>query len=131
MKIKKLTNGKYAVRLRIKVDGEWKEKRLTDTSETNLMYKASKLLKQVQHDSSSLKEWNFKDFYTLFMKTFKDGKSSQSTINLYDLAYNQFVDYFDEKIKLNSIDAVQYQQFINHLSVDYAISTVDTRHRKI
>ncbi|EPR7591428.1 tyrosine-type recombinase/integrase, partial [Listeria monocytogenes] len=70
----------------------------------------------------SLKEWKFKEFYELFMKTFKDGKSSQSTINLYDLAYNQFVDYFDEKIKLNSIDAVQYQQFINHLSVDYAIS---------
>lgn len=131
MKIKKLKNGKYAVRLRIKVDGEWKEKRLTDTSETNLMYKASKLLKQAEHDSSSLKEWKFKEFYELFMKTFKDGKSSQSTINLYDLAYNQFVDYFDEKIKLNSIDAVQYQQFINHLSVDYAISTVDTRHRKI
>ncbi|HAB8277115.1 TPA: site-specific integrase, partial [Listeria monocytogenes] len=53
MKIKKLKNGKYAVRLRIKVDGEWKEKRLTDTSETNLMYKASKLLKQAEHDSSS------------------------------------------------------------------------------
>ncbi|EAD5640604.1 site-specific integrase, partial [Listeria monocytogenes] len=29
MKIKKLANGKYCVRLRIKVDGEWKEKRLT------------------------------------------------------------------------------------------------------
>ncbi|WP_232163952.1 phage integrase SAM-like domain-containing protein [Listeria monocytogenes] len=131
MKIKKLKNGKYAVRLRIKVDGEWKEKRLTDTSETNLMYKASKLLKQAEHDSSSLKEWKFKEFYELFMKTFKEGKSSQSTINLYDLAYNQFVDYFGEKRKLNSIDAVEYQQFINHLAVDYAISTVDTRHRKI
>ncbi|EPR7591427.1 tyrosine-type recombinase/integrase, partial [Listeria monocytogenes] len=70
----------------------------------------------------SLKEWNFKEFYSLFMKTFKENKSSQSTINLYDLAYNQFVNYFDEKIKLNSIDAVKYQQFINHLALDYAVA---------
>ncbi|WP_228479004.1 tyrosine-type recombinase/integrase [Listeria seeligeri] len=131
MKIKKLKNGKYTVRLRIKIDGEWKEKRLTDESETNLMYKASRLLKQAEHDSSSLKEWKFKEFYELFIKTFKEGKSSPATIDLYELAYNQFISYFDEKIKLNSIDAVQYQQFINHLAVDYAIATVDTRHRKI
>ncbi|AQY50136.1 hypothetical protein [Paenilisteria weihenstephanensis] len=46
MKITKKTNGDYTIRLRIKVNGEWKEKRLTDSDKDNLIYRASKLKKK-------------------------------------------------------------------------------------
>ncbi|AQY50135.1 hypothetical protein UE46_03190 [Listeria weihenstephanensis] len=64
------------------------------------------------------------------MSTYKDNKVSRSTEILYELAYEQFIDFFGD-ILLDSIDAVKYQRFINYLGEDYALATVDTRHREI
>lgn len=130
MKIKQNKNGTYSARLRIKVDGKWKEKRLTDNSKNNLMYRASKIMKKMESEDYSTKKWKIKEFYELFISTFKEGKSSQATLDLYRLAYDQLFEYFGD-VPLNSIDAVKYQQFINYLGETYARSTVDTRHRKI
>lgn len=130
MKIKQNKNGTYSARLRIKVDGKWKEKRLTDNSKNNLMYRASKIMKQVESEDYSIKKWRIEEFYELFISTFKEGKTSQSTLDLYRLAYDQLIEYFGD-VPLNSIDSVKYQMFINYLGETYSRSTVDTRHRKI
>jgi integrase len=130
MKIKQNKNGTYSARLRIKVDGKWKEKRLTDNSKNNLMYRASKIMKKVESEDYSTKKWKIKEFYELFISTFKEGKSSQATLDLYRLAYDQLFEYFGD-VPLDSIDAVKYQQFINYLGETYSRATVDTRHRKI
>lgn len=131
MKITQLKSGKYSTRLRIKVGNEWKEKRLTDPDKNNLMYRASKIMKQSQSGDFSLKRWKLKEFYELFIATFKKGKYSQTTIDLYDLAYDQLFRYFGD-IYLDSIDTIKYQNFINKLGADgYARATVSTRHRKI
>lgn len=130
MKITKKANGDYTIRLRIKVNGEWKEKRLTDSDKDNLIYRASKLKKETKLEDFSTKKWKMGEFYELFMSTYKDNKVSRSTEILYELAYEQFIDFFGD-ILLDSIDAVKYQRFINYLGEDYALATVDTRHRKI
>ncbi|MEN2666797.1 phage integrase SAM-like domain-containing protein [Listeria aquatica] len=131
MKITQLKNGKYTTRLRIKVGNEWKEKRLTDPDKNNLMYRASKIMKQSQSGDFSLKRWKLKEFYELFITTFKEGKYSQTTIDLYDLAYGQLIRYFGD-FYLDSIDTIKYQNFINKPGADgYARATVSTRHRKI
>lgn len=123
-------NGNYTIRLRVKVNGEWKEKRLTDSDKDNLIYRASKLKKETKLEDFSTKKWKFKEFYELFMSTYKDNKVSRSTEILYELAYEQFIDFFGD-VLLDSVDAVKYQRFINYLGEDYALATVDTRHRKI
>lgn len=43
---------------------------------------------------------------------------------------NNLLIFFGD-ILLDSIDAVKYQRFINYLGEDYALATVDTRHREI
>ncbi|WP_430534419.1 tyrosine-type recombinase/integrase [Listeria rocourtiae] len=132
MKITKKSNGKYTTRIKVKIDGEWKERRLTDSDKDNLIYRVGKMRKAYKNNdiTAEEKKWRMGEFYTLVIDTFKTEKVSDSTIDLYRLAYEQFIDYFGD-IFISSIDRIKYQQFINHLGKDYSLSTVDTRHRKM
>lgn len=130
MKITKNKKGIYTTRLRIKVNGEWKEKRLSDKSERNLVYKASKLLKEAELGEINLKNWSLKEFTDVFIDTYIQNNLSKSTVNLYKNTLADALDFFGN-VKLSSIDQLQYQQFLNHLGKHLARNTVDTRHKKM
>ncbi|MBC6165325.1 site-specific integrase [Listeria booriae] len=129
MKIIQLKNGEYYTRLRLKVNGSWSEKRLRDVDKNNLIYRASKLKKQAEENSLNLKKWRLEEFFNLFFDTYKKGKVSHATEDLYTYAYEELIDYFGN-VFLESITKLQYQQFINYLGQDSALNTVITRHRK-
>lgn len=130
MKITKNKKGIYTTRLRIKVNGEWKEKRLSDKSERNLVYKASKLLKEAESGDINLKDWYLQDFMHTFFETYKANTLSKSTINVYENTFKDALDYFGN-VKLKSIDPLKYQQFLNEIGRHLSFSTVQTRHNKM
>ncbi|WP_260480388.1 tyrosine-type recombinase/integrase [Listeria booriae] len=132
MKITRKKNGKYTTRVRVKINGEWAARRLTDDDKDELLYRATRLknMYKKQEIEDKNKKWRMGEFYHLVIDTFKTEKVSDSTIDLYRLAYDQFDAYFGD-IELEAVTRIDYQNFINHLGNDYSLSTVDTRHRKI
>lgn len=131
MRIKKLPNGIYETRIRIKTDGIWKEKRLRNTDKDTLMLVAAQAKKENNYLSTTeIKKWQLKEYYKLFIDTYKSGKMSYSTLELYRYAYEELLDYFGN-VQLASITPLKYQKFINNLGKHLAISTVETRHKKV
>ncbi|EAC2632664.1 tyrosine-type recombinase/integrase [Listeria monocytogenes] len=131
LQIKKLKNGKYTTRINVKVKGAWKTKRVTKDTIAEVEYKVAKLNKKSKDGTltlnSSLKLFDFCDVY---IKTYVEKILSDSTLNSYENAFRELKDYFGN-IKLDKIEPLEYQLFINHLGKELAYSTVETRNKKI
>lgn len=130
MKITKNKKGIYSTRLRIKINGEWKEKRLSDKSEKNLIYKASKLLKEAESGQINLKSWMLFDFMDTYLDTYVKDNLNKSTVNAYQNTFRDAKLFFGN-IKLTAVNQLNYQQFLNTIGKRFAQSTINTRHNKM
>ncbi|EAG5474828.1 site-specific integrase [Listeria monocytogenes] len=131
LQIKKLKNGKYTTRINVKVKGLWRTQRVTEDTITEVEYKVAKLNKKSKDGTLTLNS-NLKlsDFCDVYIKTYVEEILTDSTLNSYENAFRELKDYFGN-IKLEKIEPLDYQHFINHLGKELAYSTVETRHKKI
>lgn len=132
MSVKKMSNGTWMVRTRYKnAQGVWKEKKKRGVeSERKAKMIDLQFLQEIEDGVIDEKEWTLRNFLDTFFDLYKSDKT-YDTKALYQIAFKQICDYFGEQTKINTINSMSYQGFINDLGKTRALETVRTRHKKL
>lgn len=75
--------------------------------------------------------YNFKDYFELWVETYKAKHVSTQTYNRYFNALRKFLAYFGDDVRPQDVTQMEYQNFINLLGENFTLGTMNKDHQPI
>ena len=140
-KPKKLDNGLYLMRVRFKhpVTNKWTEKQKQFSTQKRCREWEATILKQYSPEeykknlgmATDKDRMILADFFDLWNETFKKRKVGEDHRRKIANAKRHALDFFGQDVRLDEIDRIRYQQWLNYLGYDknLAVATVRDYHK--